>query len=195
MGSVKMRRTAKTGYIVMSLAFGIFGVLLMVMPDISVMVIARLLGILLILFGTVKLVGYFSKDLYRLTYQYDLAMGILLLVLGSMVFARSDHILVFISLVHGLYALADSLFKLQTALDARRFGLQQWWLITAAAVFTGTIGFLLVLRPFESAGVLVRLAGVSLLTEGILNLVTVLSTGKILRSRKPDIIEGRFEEL
>ena len=47
-----------------------------------------LVGCMMIGFGAVKLMGYFSRDLYRLAFQFDLAYGILLIVLGLIVLVR-----------------------------------------------------------------------------------------------------------
>ncbi|MDE7352427.1 MAG: DUF308 domain-containing protein [Acetatifactor sp.] len=190
MHSVKPIQTAKTGYIVVSVLFCVMGITLICMPEFIVPLIGKILGIFLILFGLVKLIGYFSKDLFRLTFQYDLALGILLIALGVIMIIRADNVMVFVSVAHGIYAMADSLLKIQTSLDARHFGIRSWWLILAAAVCTGIIGFLLVLRPFQGADILIILSGCSLLAEGILNLVTVMTTVKIIRQAQPDEIEG-----
>ena len=77
MRSVTMMRTAKIGYIVMSAVMCAFGILLIVMPDMSNTILGLVCGTIMLLFGIVKLVGYFSKDLYRLAFQYDLAFGLL----------------------------------------------------------------------------------------------------------------------
>ena len=66
-------RAAKVGYIVMSALFCVLGAVLLIWPDVSVRWIGRLLGIGMLIFGAVKLVGYFSRDLFRLAFQYDLA--------------------------------------------------------------------------------------------------------------------------
>lgn len=89
----------------------------------------------------------------------------------------------------GIPVLADGLFKIQIAVDARRFGIPQWWLVLALAVLTGVIGLLLVLRPTEGAQVLVMLMGVSLLLDGTLNLSVALCAVKVVRHQQPDVIE------
>ena len=63
MRSVTPMRVAKIGYIIMSVLLCVFGVLLIVVPDISLSVIGIVCGALFIVFGLVRLVGYFSKDL------------------------------------------------------------------------------------------------------------------------------------
>lgn len=187
MRSIKPVTTAKTGYIAMSTALCVLGMAMMLFPAKMAPLIAVMLGICMILFGMVKLVGYFSKDLFRLTFQYDLAYGILLIAMGIILLVKTGgNLLVSISIIHGVYVLSDSLLKVQIAIDAKHFGIRLWWLILAAAILAGTLGFMLVLRPFEGAWLLVMLSGATLLAEGILNLITVLLTVRIIRHQLPD---------
>ncbi len=186
MRSVKYTETAKIGYIVISILFCVTGGLMIGVPDLVAPVISRILGIFLILFGSIKLVGYYSRDLFRLTFQFDLALGILTIILGLIILVRADHVMTFLSVVYGVYVMADSMLKIQIAFDSRAFGIRTWWLIFAVAGITGAIGFLMVLRPFEGAELLVTILGISLLAEGILNLITVVMTVKIVRHQLPD---------
>ncbi|MCM1188575.1 MAG: DUF308 domain-containing protein [bacterium] len=195
MRSVVPMKIAKTGYVVMSIVFCMAGVLFMVCPELSVKIIGRALGIAMIVFGCIKLVGYFSKDLFRLAFQYDLEFGILLIVLGLIVLVKAANVMNFIFIALGIAILADGLFKIQIAVDSRKFGIGTWWLILLLAALTGFVGLLLVFRPVESAYVLTRLLGVSLLAEGILNLCVVLSTVKIVRHQRPDVIDNEYQEV
>lgn len=195
MRSVTPMRIAKSGYIIMSAVFCIVGILFIARPELSVKIIGRGLGISMILFGCIKLVGYFSRDLFRLAFQYDLEFGILLIALGVIVLIRSPNVMNFIFIALGIAILADGLFKVQIAMDSKRFGIAAWWLILLLAVLTGFVGLLLVFRPVESAHVLTILLGVSLLAEGILNLCVVVSTVKIVKHQRPDVIESEYREI
>ena len=188
MRSVAPMKTAKIGYIVMSVLFCVLGVVLLFTPGVSALWIGRLLGIGLILFGAIKLVGYFSRDLFRLAFQYDLAFGLLLMVLGIVTLSHPGDALSFLCVMFGIPVLADGLFKIQIAVDARRFGIPQWWLVLVLAVLTGVIGLLLVLRPTEGAQALVMLMGVSLLLDGALNLSVALL---FLRRRRGRLCANR----
>lgn len=194
MRSVTPMRIAKVGYIVMSVLFCVLGTALLLRPDVSVRWFGRLLGIGMLVFGAVKLVGYFSRDLFRLAFQYDLAFGLLLIALGTMTLCHPGDAMSFLCVMFGIPVLADGLFKIQIALDSHRFGIRTWWLLMGLAVLTCIIGALLVFRPWDSAQVLVMLLGISLLLDGILNLSVALCTVKIVRHQQPDIIEnGKFE--
>ena len=194
MRSVTPMRIAKIGYIVMSVMFCIAGALFIALPDISITMIGISMGIAMIVFGIVKLVGYFSRDLFRLAFQFDLEFGILLLVLGLIVLIRPDDLMTFICIVLGISILTDGLFKVQIALDSKRFGIKSWWVILALAVVAGTIGVFLIFRSAKSAQFLTVLLGVSILAEGILNLYTVISTVLIIKHQQPDVIEIEYSE-
>lgn len=74
--SVRQILFAKVGYILMSVLFSAVGIFMILKPEVSTEIICIAAGILLIIFGIIKIIGYFSKDLYRLAFQYDLAFGI-----------------------------------------------------------------------------------------------------------------------
>lgn len=192
MRSVKLVRAAKAGYIALSAAFCALGLLLVLRPGMSAALIGGIVGVALIAFGVVKLVGYFSKDLYRLAFQFDLAFGSLLVAIGALILIRPTSAMNALCIVMGIETIADGLFKVQTALDARRFGLERWWLIFAAALVAVGVGVALALRPAQAAEALAALLGVSLLAEGALNLCVALCAVKIVSHQLPDGAAPRF---
>ena len=185
MPSNKRIWAAKVGYIIISILIGVLGIVLIAVPNFSVSLLCRLGGGILILFGIVKIIGYCSNDLYRLAFQYDLAIGILLIALGAILILRTRIMTSLICVLLGIYTLADALLKIQISIDSKAFGIRQWWLILVVAIMTGTIGFLLVLRPSESTRIAMILLGLALLMEGVLNSITVLTSVKIIHNRLP----------
>lgn len=194
MRSTKPILAAKTCSIIVSALFCLLGLLLLIYPGVSVSIVGIAAAIMLIVFGVTKLTGFFSKDLYRLAFQYDLASGILLLALGVLLLMSPNRAMSFLCLILGIAVAVDGWFKVQMALDARRFGLRSWWLILTTGVLTGLIGLVVAFRPTASAEVLMMLMGVSLLAEGLMTLCVTLCAVKIVRNQQPDIIEGEFEE-
>lgn len=189
MRSVAPMKTAKIGYIVMSVLFCVLGVVLLFTPGVSALWIGRLLGIGLILFGAIKLVGYFSRDLFRLAFQYDLAFGLLLMMLGIVTLSHPGDALSFLCVMFGIPVLADGLFKIQIAMDSRQFGIRNWWLVLVLAALTCVVGVVLVFRPMTGVRALTALMGLSLLCDGVLNLSVALCTVKIVDHQRPDVIE------
>ena len=192
--SVVPMRTAKIGNIALAAALIAAGIGLLVKPDVSTALIGDLVGIVLTLCGIFRLIGYFSKDLYRLAFQFDLIYGIVLIVLGIVTLTKPQNLLHMLSIAAGICVIADGLLKLRIAADSRRFGIRHSWLIAGTAVLTLALGLLLVFCPAESVRLLTRCLGLVLLAEGVLNLITVIMTVKITKNQKPDLIEATFTE-
>ena len=55
-------KVAKIGYIMISILLCVLGIVLIAVPDFSVTLLCRLGGVIMVLFGLVKIVGYCSKD-------------------------------------------------------------------------------------------------------------------------------------
>ena len=187
-------KAAKTGYIIISILLCVLGIVLIAVPDFSVTLLCVLGGGIMMLFGLVKIIGYCSKDLYRLAFQFDLAFGILFVVLGFILIIRTDAMVNLICIVMGICVLADALLKIQISIDSRAFGIKKWWLILAMAILTGVAGFLLIFRPLESIQTIMILFGIALITEGVLNLITILTAVKIIRHQLPEVIDVEYCE-
>ncbi len=195
MRSIFPMKTAKIGYIVSSILFVIFGLLLMIFPEISLSTIGTLIGCAMIVFGIFKVIGYFSKDLFRLAFQYDLAFGILLGVLGVIILMRPEKMMSFLCAALGIAILTDGLFKIQIAVDSKTFGIGRWWLIMIAALLTVSIGLMLIFRPADAAITITMMVGIALILDGLMSLITVLSTVKIIKHQQPDIVEVKYREI
>lgn len=194
MRSVAPMKTAKIGYIVMSVLLCALGIFLIAVPDFSISAVGTICGAILIVFGIVRLVGYFSKDLYRLAFQYDLAFGIMMIALGMIMMLHPNSLMNFICITLGLSFFADGLFKIQIAIDSKRFGIREWWMILALAIITVIFGILLIAHPSESGRILTVLIGISMLCEGVLNIGTMITAVKIIKHQQPDVIEIDYYE-
>lgn len=187
--SVYPMKIAKYGYIFISIVFCIAGLILILFPTLSASVIGIFFGITMLVFGVIKLIGYFSKDLFRLAFQYDLQFGILLCILGVITLVKHQDVVRFICIAYGISMIADCLFKVKTAFEAKHFGIHQWWLTLVLAIMAGIAGLLITLLPTVTMRVISILLGISLLTEGVLGLSVAISMVKIIDHQQPDIVD------
>ena len=179
-------RTAKIGYIVLSVLLCILGVVLIAFPSFSASVLERICGVVFIAFGIIKLIGFFSRDLYRLAFQFDLEFGILMIILGVFILIHTGSILHVICILLGILVLADALFRIRAAIDAKRFGIPQWWMILVIAVVAAVFGVVLIFYPEDGTRLMMICLGLTLLFEGILSLITALTMVKIIKREEED---------
>lgn len=109
--SVGFIRFAKAANLVTAVCLFAFGITVIVMPSLDISVIRIVSEALLILFGIFKMAGYFSKDLYRLAFQYDLPLGILFIIIGTVMLIRSWLETDIICTLFGSALIIDSIFK------------------------------------------------------------------------------------
>ena len=167
----------KNAYTVMTICLIALGAALLFAPQLGLRTLCVVYGVFLIVYGVTKLSGYFAKDLFQLAFQFDLALGIVSIVLGIIIIKKTEYIIEILSTAIGIFMLVDGAFKIQTAVEAKRFGIENWWLILVMSF----AGILLLVTPFETAGMIVRLIGLNLSLDGILNLFVVRNTVETIR--------------
>ena len=189
MSILKKLRIARCGYIIMSIVFYAAGIFCIVLPDLSPAAACFSCGIALAAYGVIKLIGYFSDDLFCLAFQYDLGFGLTLIVLGAVIIGLNVKFQEYIQPVVGLLILLDGMLKIQTSKDARKFGLETWYLLLVLAIIAGALGTTMAVMAFvEKSSHVVN--GFALLEEGLMNHLLVNKT--VLLERTP--FSGRETE-
>lgn len=195
MRSALPMKVAKYGYIFVSVCFCLVGIRILLMPTLEIATIGLIFGIAMLTFGIIKLIGYFSRDLFRLAFQDDLQFGILLIILGLITLAKRENIVSFLCVAYGISMIADGLFRAKTALEAKRFGIHSWWLTMALSILTGLIGIMILAWPQTAVAMAQTLLGLSLILEGGLSLSVAISMVKIIDHQKPDVIDAEYYEV
>lgn len=135
----------KNAHTVMTICLIALGAALLFAPQLGLRTLCVVYGVFLIVYGVTKLSGYFAKDLFQLAFQFDLALGIVSIVLGIIIIEKSEYIIEILSTAIGIFMLVDAALKIQTA------------------------------------GMIVRLIGLNLSLDGILNLFVVRNTVETIR--------------
>lgn len=161
----------------------ILGILLLWKPGMAASTFCRICGVLLILLGIARIAGYFSRDLLQLAFQFDFAMGVVSGLMGIAMVVWPQKLLNVFMITLGLFVLADALLRIQTALDAKRIGVESWWIILVVSILTALLGAILFFEPYGSTRAIVILIGLNLIIDGILNLYVVRSTVSIKKRR------------
>ena len=168
-------KIVKNAYSIMTVCLILVGAILLFWPQMGLDMICKIYGIFLVIYGIAKLSGYFARDLFQLAFQFDLALGIASLIFGFVMIFRTGYAIEFLAGLIGVFMLIDAVFKIQTAIEANRFGIERWWMILVIALIVAVI------QPFRATGVITRLIGLNLCLDGILNLYVVQSTVKTIR--------------
>lgn len=175
---MKKLQIARAGYLLMSLVFYAAGAAYMVLPDIPVSGLRAASGLILTAYGVIRILGYFSDDLYCLAFQHDFGCGLFLIVVGILVLFAGERIESYFSVGFGGLILLDSLLTLQTCGEAKKFGIDSWLLMAVFSVIAGICGVLVIAEPFQSTRGMHITAGCALLAEGLMKQYAVHATVK-----------------
>ena len=162
----------------LSIVMVVIGLILMGCPGMSVSIIYRLAGVIFINLGIVKIMGYFSKDIFQLAFQFDLAIGSIFIILGIILACKPTRMIEIGTGILGVLMLGDALLRIQTVIDAKRFGIRKWEILLLIALTAVVIGVLLLVIPFMKTKVIINLVGLNICINGVLNFAMVQSTVK-----------------
>ncbi len=171
---MKLKKTFKGAYIALSVLMVVLGIAMLIAPAFFMYTLAFLAGAVCILHGIMRLAGYFSKDLYKIAFQFDLALGIASILSGCVLIVHADGVIHLIPVIIGMFTLVSGALRIQSALDAKRFGLSKWWILLVASIILIAFGTLLILCPFESVVTIVVLMGMTLIITGLQNIFILL---------------------
>ena len=78
----------------------------------------------------------------------------------------------------GFFITGSGINKLQHAIELKRIGYANWLLVLILAVISIAAGLLMIGNPFQTAELLFRLIGISLVYSGATDLYTILYLDK-----------------
>lgn len=178
-------RIARGGYTAISMIFYLAAALYLFFPLIPPLACCWFGGVTLIAYGVIKIIGYFSEDLFCLAFRYDFSFGLLLLAAGALLLIRHTAAFRWLPVGIGWLALLDGALKLQMSEEARRFGLERWDVISAAAMVTSVLGVALIIRGAAGPGVSRLLPALVLVSAGAMNRCVIKFTVKQAGNSSP----------
>lgn len=177
---------AKISNLAVAACLIVFGIFVVIKPGCSDTAVRFVIGSILVLNGICKLIGYFCKDLYRLAFQYDLPLGIVFIIFGGIVLIRPEEVTQTVCILFSTAVLIESIYKIMTSFDAKKFGIKWWLLLFILALFACIFGIGLLCCPVEYSKERIILMGITCIGDGFLNFIEKSCTVKIVKNQIPD---------
>lgn len=177
-----MLRYIKTGMMLLSIAYIVIGMMLLIMPQTSLLWICYAFGAVVLITGIVCLIQYARIRGTGFTAPFMLVGGVITAGLGIFTLAKPQVVASFLPIVFGIFIVVDGLSRIGSAIDlAKRKG-QKWWVLLLLSIVSVALGILLVLHPFGAAVSVVMVCGILLIVEGAMNLGCILYAAMELRT-------------
>ena len=140
----------KNGMLALSVAFIILGLMLLIMPETSLLWICYAFGIVVLMTGAVCLFQYAKLRGTGFTAPFMLVGGVITVGLGIFTLLKPEVVASFLPIVFGLFILVDGCSRIGSAIDlAKRKG-QKWWVLLLLSLLSIALGVLLLANPFDA---------------------------------------------
>ena len=177
-------RSASVG---MARVYMLLGLVLILFPGLTGAVFCWALAAILIAAAVSRFWFFYKARRDGYTASGTLTLGLLFAAFGIFCFARPDVILSFLPLTLGIVILVDGIGKLPLAIDALSVRSPYRLALLLAAVLPIAFGIVLLMNPFGAAKAVIVFFGVSLLLDGILDLVTSIQTRRAEKAEYKDV--------
>ncbi len=146
------------------------GVILMVHPGFTGIVICRSAGALALAFGGSRVFSALRQQDVMGWVRLDMVVGILLLGFGMFALVQPEAILSILPIVLGIYLLVECLSKTRRAITLKKMGYVRWWSVLVMGILAGALGALLIVNPFQAAETMLMFLGASMVLDGAADL-------------------------
>ncbi len=166
------------GGIVLCLFELIVGVLLLINPAGFTTWIIIIAGIALVITGIIDVIKYFRTGAAEAWVGQDLAKGLISLLAGGFCILKSEWFLVtfpMLAILYGVVILLNGIGKIQLTVDLLRQKRKGWFWAALNAVIAIVCGIVVIGNPFTSTVVLWVFTGISLIVEGVIDIITMIT--------------------
>lgn len=154
--------------IVESLVVLIFGLLIVVWPNITVLVIANILGAILIVSGIYQIINYFVVRGQSDFFNNNLLTGVLSLLIGIAAIVIGDDLANIFRIIIGIWMIYESLVRMNTAIKLHSVGIKAWSYILIVAICMLVVGLFVTFNT----GALMVLIGWMMILSGVFSIVS-----------------------
>ena len=174
----------------------VIGILLLINPVSFTSGIIVLLGVSMLATGILFGYKYFRMDAEEAKKGNMLTFAILLVMVGAFCILRSDWFIAtfpILTVLYGVMMLISGVSKIQTMVDMLRLQNNKWFWAGINAAVSIVCAVIILWSPFTSTALLWIFAGVSLIVEAVLDIVTIF-LAYIGKKVVEEIIEEAKEE-
>lgn len=183
--------------IIFCIAELIIGILLLINPVSFTAGIIVLLGVCMLATGILFGYKYFRISAEQAKKGNMLTFAILLVMTGVFCILRSDWFIAtfpILTVLYGIIMLVSGVSKIQTMVDMLRLQNNKWFWAGINAAVSIVCAVVILWSPFTSTAILWIFAGVSLIIEAVLDIVTIF-LAYIGKRVVEEIVEDTKEEL
>ncbi|MCD7834567.1 MAG: DUF308 domain-containing protein [Lachnospiraceae bacterium] len=172
---MKKIREFSRSYIFISFLYVAIGIVLLLWPSLSLEMIGKGLGIVLIVLGATYGVIYFTRDKRQEGFlQVELVIAVVCVALGVFILLTPEFLSMVLPFAMATVLLLGAIVKIQSTISMKKLLVRRWYIGLIAALVIIALGIVLLVYPFASDPQMLFYIGVCLILDGVTNLLGLL---------------------
>lgn len=160
-----------------AILYTVIGIIMIIFPSFVSDFICYLIGVLVSIFGLTMIMNYFSSG-YTAMAKGTLILGIAGVIFGVYILLKPKFFASIIPFMAGLLILVESIDKFKHSFELKKKNYDRWYIIFISAMIIFALAIMLLLNPFESVKLTIRIFGIILLLDSLSDILTIRSYTK-----------------
>lgn len=174
-----MTKSFSTTFLISAIVYFILGLAMVIWPEPSRLVICYTVGILLMLYGLIRVFMQWSS-LGFLSLGGGYLVGLVCFLMGLLLLIKTDAMLAIFGTVLGLVIIADSVIKLQISYQLRGSHIGSFRRNGICALVMLILGVLMLFNPFSGIKAMTIYIGITLMLDGIIDFIISIDVRRYL---------------
>lgn len=181
-----------TSILVLSIIAFIIGLIMVIVPNVSLQIIGITFGIFAIIFGVVLITLNFMVHIIYIPF-FGIVSGILSIIIGIMLIAMPDILPTIFGIALGIWVILSSVNIISIAITIKN-GVSNWVWLLLLGIVDLICGIIILFNPFASSLSIVVLSGIVIMIHSAVTIVDMI----MIKNDAKDIakaIEANLKEL
>ena len=161
-------------------------------PNQIVINLIKIMGIVLILVGTIDFMNFFRSTEEEKIFNYGLLKGLMELAIGILFIFKGETLTEIFFIIIGLIIIFINVSKLQLSINLKDVEYSNWFVGVVISSLAVILGIVIILNPFETSETVIIASGVILLISEICNII--YSVLILIKLRKLDKVVKEIVE-
>ena len=159
--------------ICISIMFIIIGIIMVIMPKMSLEILGVILSIILIINGVILMITDIKLNNNFIPVDM-LPASILSILLGIMMLIYPNILSIIIPLMLGTWFIMTSIFKIRLTLYLSKIQNTPWLLLMLISILSIVCGFILILNPIDSSVAITLFIGIVIIVYAISDIINMI---------------------
>ena len=163
-----------------SIVFMILGIIIFINPEVTLEIIAKVIGFMIIGLGVIGVFQYITNK-EEASFKLNLLYVLTTIVLGGIAVYNYKIVSSIIPVVLGIWICFDSFIKLRLAIGIKNMGIDNWKYPCLMSILSLIIGIFLLFNPFAGAVVMMKIAAACIVLYSVLDIIQDYTIFKYLK--------------